>query len=263
MNETIRIAEQMLTEADGLMARAKKIIVDAEEREELKKRLQAALKTPCVPMSTFSSLASASLHEQIAEAFLKAKLNDLLYSVPPVIVSLDGLACGGFLPSNFHAVKVPDIEQKAVEVKRHAKVGETIKIVNPQHDYNCTAKDYSFGDTFGVLGAESTNGVKISGKRDRLCFVKNAEYVVLEPAPLKPEVGMWVRRKRDGKMLCVVSHHDGHEVGVYVAASDGNTLKASRATSKFSQKWRCLMEDEYTIVPNYAPTPADMLEVIQ
>ena len=256
MNETIRIAEQMLTEADGLMHRAKKIIEREEEQaaKELADYLEAEKKRK---------------HRDEMDAFdaLRYALQSEILSVNPAPIYTGNMFCGlvngGYIKANFPAPKVPNPEQKTVEVKRHAKVGETIKIVKPKYSYSCTASDYVVGDEFELLDCKSKNGVKISSKRGKLQFVFDTEYVVVIPEPIKPEVGMWVRRKRDGKMLCVISSHVAGETGIYVAERCGCEGEPCRNTSKFTQKWRCLMEYEYTIVPNYAPTPADMLEVIQ
>lgn len=271
MNEAIRIAEQMLTEADGLMCRAKKLI-EAEEEAKRKRRdemdaldalIYSAQKCGAI-MVPYKQGELSSQTCVAVENLRKTLLNISPKITPSDLFTAQKMGCAwGFPASCFPAPKVPNPEQKTVEVKRHAKVGETIKIVKPQYQWNCTVTDYAIGDTFTVSDAKSTNGVRITSKRDKPMFVHNSEYVVLEPAPIKPEVGMWVRRKHDGKMLCVLSTSNAEERVIYVSEIEGCTMKAEHNVTPFTQEWDILHGGDYTIVPNYAPTPADMLEVIQ
>lgn len=247
MNEAIRIAEKMLTEADELMNRAKKLIEYEEEAKKRKRRDE---------MDALNSLVN-SISPRITPEYIEQKMGFVTggYITPALVHPLT------FGPCNLFAPKVPNPEQKTVEVKRHAKVGETIKIANPQHDWNCTVKDYNFGDTFTVTESTSTQGVRITSKRQKPCFIRDSEYVVVKPVQIKPEVGMWI--KRGGKMFCIISMSTRNEDHFYVADTNSIATQAAYADKKISQKWRYVCDGEYAIVPNYAPTPADMLEVIQ
>ena len=264
MNEAIRIAEKMLTEADGLMYRAKKIIEAEEEKKRIKRDEMDAL---CSMVYPWQKSAYQNMRDEINRVAYAETVKSMLCSAPTMIVSADFLSKHMFTPSNFSAPKVPNPEQKTVEVKRHAKVGERIKIVSPQYDYKVARDDYGIGDVFTAIKSASTQGITVVGKRDKLCYVRDSEYVVLplfvpDPDP-KPEVGMWVKRKYDGKMLCIISISNNNSNDIYVADKDGHSFKPRNSVSAPDQRWRFLDGIEYTIVPNYAPTPADMLEVIQ
>ena len=64
------------------------------------------------------------------------------------------------------------------EVKRPAKVGEWIKVVNAHDPFGC----YSDGDIFKVLenGDEWAQGAVIVGSASKIPYINSKEYVVLE-----------------------------------------------------------------------------------
>ena len=84
---------------------------------------------------------------------------------------------------------------KVREVKREAKVGETIKVVKAQN-----APTYKNGDIFTVTGVSPTGGVLVEASDGGPAYLCNSEYVVLENCKLtdrKAKVGDTIKILED------------------------------------------------------------------
>ncbi|CAM2954214.1 hypothetical protein PASE110613_09365 [Paenibacillus sediminis] len=119
--------------------------------------------------------------------------------------------------------KVSETTSKYREVKRHAKVGERIKIVDARGNF-----DYEDGDEFTVTSVIGTNGgVMFIDRAGEENWAAASEYVVLEPVE-RLKVGEYAKKVSDagaesvGTILKITKNDRISDFGFIYATEDLN-----------------------------------------
>ena len=144
-------------------------------------------------------------------------------------------------------------ESEVKEVKRIAKVGEWIKIVDANYDATNTVEDYVNGDIFKVI--TSGIGVRFIGKKEKTNYALHFEYIVLEeykPTP-KLEVKEVTRRAEIGEYIKIVKPFvtfDNYKKGDIFKVKEKYGQDSVRVFGTFDT---CIFEHEYVVLENYKP----------
>lgn len=137
------------------------------------------------------------------------------------------------------------------EVKRKAKVGEWIKIVEPFFTAGC----YKTGDILKVCCVDNNRGVYT--ERNPGFYISNKEYVVLEnyEPPKKPEVKEVKRRAKVGEWIKIVNAHCtwGCYVNGDILKVDSIKLWGTLGVHVTKKVCPYIADDEYVVLENYVP----------
>lgn len=154
---------------------------------------------------------------------------------------------------------------KVREVKREAKVGETIKVVKAQN-----APTYKNGDIFTVTGVSPTGGVLVEASDGGPAYLYDSEYAVLEnykvtdskPKEVKREakVGEYVKMIDTDDGYCkddickVIALYKGGDGDVFIRTKEmQDNYDATGADRPIKQPFSYAMLSEYVVLEGYKP----------
>lgn len=138
------------------------------------------------------------------------------------------------------------------EVKRPAKVGEWIKIVEPFFTAGC----YKTGDILKVCRVNDSD-LGVYTERNPGFYISNKEYVVLEnyEPPKKPEVKEVKRKAKVGEYIKIVNAHEtwGYYVNGDIFQVDSIKGWGTLGVYVPKKNWPYIADDEYVVLENYEP----------
>jgi hypothetical protein len=147
---------------------------------------------------------------------------------------------------------VTDSEVK--EVKRIAKVGEWIKIVDARYDSKTTKEDYINGDIIQVESLYNGDiGIMVKGKRGNSVYTSHCEYVVLEnysPEEKPSETPKKEPKKiaKVGDFIKITSFNCGEEIGTVAEVIEVDETYARYKSNKAYRGYYFARHNGYEIV---------------
>lgn len=136
-----------------------------------------------------------------------------------------------------------DDKAQVREVKRRAKVGEYIKIVNPEMTFG----DYEEGDIFKVVKADENGVYREGDENDECTYIYNKEYVVLENyKPYKITLSEFLAAYQDDVAIHCKTEDEAKELLKAFDKAGKRWNDRSNYTSKTEWKWH----EEKTVYTN-------------
>jgi len=145
-------------------------------------------------------------------------------------------------------------EPEVKEVKRIAKVGEWIKIVDARYDSQTTKEDYVDGDIVQVESLYNGDiGIMVKGKRGKSVYTSHCEYVVLEnysPEEKPSETPKEEPKKiaKVGDFIKITSFDFGDEVGTVAEVIEVRKTCVKHKSNKSCRGYYYARHYEYEIV---------------